>query len=83
MVGRVVILVIASLLILTSIQDFPIKNWPTQLTPDKYQRFVFGILLVLMMIFRPEGLLPEPRRAMELGHGEAELPKLKEIENAS
>jgi branched-chain amino acid transport system permease protein len=63
--------------------NFPIKNWPTQLTPDKYQRFVFGILLILMMIFRPAGLLPEPRRAMELEHTEAELPKLKEVEDAA
>jgi|GEM_PF-47447 len=83
MIGRVVVLVIAGVLIMASIRDFPIKDWPTQLTPDKYQRFVFGILLILMMIFRPEGLLPEPRRAMELGHAEAELHKLKEIEDAS
>lgn len=63
--------------------NFPIKNWPTQLTPDKYQRFVFGILLIVMMIFRPAGLLPEPRRAMELEHADAELPKIKEVEDAA
>ncbi len=46
--------------------NFPIKNWPNQLEPAKYERFVFGILLVLMMIFRPEGILPASRRKMEL-----------------
>ena len=40
-------------------------------------------ILVLMMIFRPAGLLPEPRRAMELEHADAELPKIKEVEDAA
>ncbi len=44
------------------ILNFNIADWPAQLTPDKYQRFVFGILLVTMMIFRPAGLLPSSRR---------------------
>jgi branched-chain amino acid transport system permease protein len=30
---------------------------------------IFGFLLVLMMILRPEGLLPERRRKMELTEG--------------
>lgn len=46
--------------------DFPVKNWPPQLELAKYQRFLFGILLIIMMIFRPAGLLPEGRRKMEL-----------------
>jgi ABC-type branched-subunit amino acid transport system permease subunit len=46
--------------------NFPIQNWPTQLEPAKYERFVFGILLIVMMIFRPAGLLPEGRRRLEL-----------------
>ncbi len=46
--------------------DYPIRNWPSQLEPSKYQPFVFGLILVIMMIFRPAGLLPEPRRKMEL-----------------
>lgn len=52
------------------IVNFPIKNWPSQLDPTKYQPLIFGLILVLMMIFRPEGLLPERRRQMEL-HSEA------------
>jgi branched-chain amino acid transport system permease protein len=46
--------------------NFHIADWPPQLEPAKYERFVFGLLLILMMIFRPAGLLPEPRRKMEL-----------------
>jgi len=49
----------------TWIQDI-FKAWPAQLEVAKYQRFVFGILLVLMMIFRPAGLVPESRRKLEL-----------------
>lgn len=43
---------------------------PTQLDPSKYQRLVFGAILVLMMIYRPAGLLPAKRRKMELQHEE-------------
>ncbi len=37
-------------------------NIPEQLEPAKYERMVFGIILILMMIFRPEGLLPPKRK---------------------
>lgn len=33
---------------------------------DKYRILVFGIALVVMMIFRPEGLLPSSRRRAEM-----------------
>ncbi len=33
---------------------------------DKYRILVFGIALVVMMIFRPEGLLPSGRRRAEM-----------------
>jgi branched-chain amino acid transport system permease protein len=46
--------------------NYHIKDWPNQLEPAKYQRFVFGILLIIMMIFRPEGILPAKRRRMEI-----------------
>ncbi|MER3451217.1 MAG: branched-chain amino acid ABC transporter permease [Thermus sp.] len=38
---------------------------PSQVDPAKYERLVFGIILVLMMIFRPEGLIPEKRHLAE------------------
>jgi branched-chain amino acid transport system permease protein len=46
--------------------NFHIRDWPNELEPAKYQPLVFGLILVLMMIFRPAGLLPEKRRQMEL-----------------
>lgn len=39
---------------------------PTQLEPAKFERLVFGLILVVMMVFRPEGLIPSKRRKMEL-----------------
>jgi len=39
---------------------------PRQFDPTQYQRMIFGLLLILMMIFRPEGILPSERRREEL-----------------
>jgi branched-chain amino acid transport system permease protein len=44
---------------------------PTQIDPVAYQRLLFGLVLILMTIFRPEGFLPEKRRRLEL-HREVE-----------
>ena len=44
-----------------------LADLPTQLEPAKYERMIFGMILVLMMIFRPQGILPARRRARELG----------------
>jgi branched-chain amino acid transport system permease protein len=46
---------------------FPYKDLPTQVDPAKYERLVFGIILILMMIYRPEGLIPERRHSLEEG----------------
>ena len=43
------------------IGSFNISQLPPQFEPAKYERMVFGIILVLMMIFRPQGMIP-PRR---------------------
>ena len=45
---------------------FAWKNLSTQLDPAKYQRLLFGLILILMMIFRPAGLIPSIRRRREL-----------------
>jgi branched-chain amino acid transport system permease protein len=53
--------------------NIPWSQFPNQLEPAKYQRMVFGIVLIVMMIFRPEGLLPARRRRMEIAealHGD-------------
>jgi branched-chain amino acid transport system permease protein len=50
---------------------------PAALDPAQYQRMIFGLLLVLMTIFRPQGLLPEDRRSLELQQSD-ELDDLDE-----
>ena len=45
---------------------FALADLPTQFEPAKYERMIFGIILVLMMIFRPQGILPARRRQREL-----------------
>ncbi|BCX04952.1 MAG: branched-chain amino acid ABC transporter permease [Candidatus Roseilinea sp.] len=43
-------------------QGIVIPDW---FDPAQYQRALFGLLLILMMIFRPEGILPDQRRREE------------------
>jgi branched-chain amino acid transport system permease protein len=38
-----------------------LSQLPVQFEPAKYERMVFGLILIVMMIFRPQGILP-PRR---------------------
>ena len=45
---------------------YSLADLPTQLEPAKYERMIFGIILVLMMIFRPQGIFPARRRQREL-----------------
>jgi branched-chain amino acid transport system permease protein len=49
----------------TTILGYNLANLPTQLEPAKYERMVFGAILILMMIFRPQGILPARRRMRE------------------
>lgn len=58
----------------------PLKTVLTDV--DQYRFLIFGALLVIMMIFRPQGLVPSARRARELrAHREeseaAEVPPRK------
>ena len=46
--------------------NFPWKDLSTQLDPAKYQRMLFGVILIVMMIYRPAGLIPAARRKREL-----------------
>jgi branched-chain amino acid transport system permease protein len=50
-----------------TVLGYNLANLPTQLEPAKYERMIFGIILVLMMIFRPQGIFPARRRERELG----------------
>lgn len=55
-----------------------IINIPSQLDPAKYERLVFGLILVLMCIFRPQGFLPA-KRTME--YIKKHVKKLEKTEN--
>lgn len=45
---------------------FNMANLSAELEPTRFKPLIFGAILVIMMIFRPEGLLPARRRRMEL-----------------
>jgi branched-chain amino acid transport system permease protein len=51
-----------------TIFGYSLADLPTQFEPAKYERMVFGIILVLMMIFRPQGIFPARRRQRELAN---------------
>ena len=51
-------------------------SWLNNETPldfevAKYQFGIYGLIIVLMMLFRPEGLIPESRRKREIEEGTA------------
>lgn len=41
-------------------------NLPTQFEPSKYERLVFGVILIAMMLHRPRGLVPADRRTIRV-----------------
>ena len=41
--------------------SYALSQIPAQFEPAKYERMVFGLILILMMIFRPQGVLPPVR----------------------
>jgi len=57
---------------------FTVKNSIIHVIPGftfgNIRNLVFGIILVVIMIFRPEGLIPSARRRRELRHAEDEGP---------
>src|SRR5437867_2377392 len=45
--------------------SYSLSQLPAQFEPAKYERMVFGLILILMMIFRPQGvLLPREDRKL-------------------
>jgi len=42
--------------------NFAMRDLSSQLDPAKYQRMLFGIILIVMMIYRQEGIIPAQRR---------------------
>lgn len=47
---------------LHSLQSSGVINLPTQLDPSKFQRLIFGLMLILVALFRPHGLIPAKRK---------------------
>ena len=48
--------------------------WSTPIDVPKYEFGIFGIILLVVMLFRPEGLIPSSRRAAEFHEGVADEP---------
>ncbi|HEY1267187.1 MAG TPA: branched-chain amino acid ABC transporter permease, partial [Candidatus Binatia bacterium] len=46
------------MLVIPFVGSFDLSQIPAQFEPAKYERMVFGLILILMMIFRPQGFLP-------------------------
>ena len=49
--------------------NFPLSSISPLLDPAQYQRMLFGLILIFMMIYRQNGLIPATRRK----HGKVEL----------
>jgi len=59
---------------LHSLQQSGVLNLPNQLDPSKFQRLVFGILLIFVALFRPNGLIPAKRKHSDLEAIKASSP---------
>ncbi|MFS0554970.1 branched-chain amino acid ABC transporter permease [Brevibacillus sp. 179-C9.3 HS] len=51
---------------LHGLQNAGIISLPNQLDPSKFQRLVFGIMLILVALYRPNGLIPAKRKKNDL-----------------
>ncbi|MBI4529035.1 MAG: branched-chain amino acid ABC transporter permease [Deltaproteobacteria bacterium] len=47
--------------------SYDLSQLPAQFEPAKYERMVFGMILILMMIFRPQGIIPPGRNGNRSG----------------
>ena len=76
MVGAVVVTLL-NLMVLPTISEVMQAQFPNinqNLDPSKYQRLIFGLVLVFMMLYRPEGLVPSERRKAEMHGGDGPAP---------
>src|SRR5919198_295079 len=51
-----------------------VSIWSTPIDVPKYEFGIFGIILLVVMLFRPEGLIPSSRRAAEFHEGVHDQP---------
>ena len=54
----------------------------SQVDLPRYNFFIFGIILVLMMLLRPEGIIPNRQRQEELHGGDEEDAAVPEVTRA-
>ena len=59
---------------LANIGDWMNGHFGTNLEVPKYEYGIFGVILVVVMLFRPEGLIPSARRKAEFREGVADQP---------
>jgi branched-chain amino acid transport system permease protein len=50
------------------------QNAGLDFDPTQYQFGIYGVIIVLMMLFRPTGLIPERRHAIEMAEGVHDTP---------
>ena len=78
-VGAIALSVINQQLIPTTFHTAPHDLFGLNFTASEISFGIFGFLLVLMMIARPQGLVPERRRQLELTEGLASDESLYEV----
>jgi branched-chain amino acid transport system permease protein len=55
------------------------ENLGTNIDVPLYQFGIFGVILVVMMLFRPEGLIPSSRRKAEFEEGAVQEDYLYDV----
>jgi branched-chain amino acid transport system permease protein len=60
--------------------NFPLSHISPLLDPAQYQRMVFGLILIFMMIYRQNGLIPAVRRKHGKVEAEPPAPAQKPVE---
>lgn len=75
LIGAIVMIGFNSVL-LVRLSDLMARNGLTSTdnvfsSPNNWKYMIFGLALILMMRFRPEGLLPSPQVQAELHHGDS------------
>jgi branched-chain amino acid transport system permease protein len=67
--------------------NFAWQDLSSQLDPAKYQRLIFGVILIVMMIYRPNGLIAAKRRRRKLVYTDGVIDdgtlKVEEAENGA
>jgi branched-chain amino acid transport system permease protein len=66
---------------LANIGDWINRHFNASIDVPKYEFGIFGIILLVVMLFRPEGLIPSSRRAAEFHEGVSDQPLYDQTHN--